>query len=77
MTVYQVMNLSFVDDHTVILIRDEAFNLLGGFVRIHRLSYSHALFVYSPQMIRWWPFDVKSFSWDDDNDLYIMLKGMG
>ena len=30
-----------------------------------------------PQMTHWWPFDVKSFSWDDDNDLYITLKGMG
>ena len=61
MTVYQVMNLSFVDDHTVILIRDEAFNLLGGFVRIH------------PFAIKFYSYDVKSFSWWTGNHLNITV----
>ena len=61
MTVYQVMNISFVDDHTVILIRDEAFNLLGGFVRIH------------PFATKFYSYDVKSFSWWTGNHLNITV----
>ena len=65
MTVERVLNFPFVEDGTLVYIRDESFKLLVCSFRVF------------PQMTRWWPFDVKSFSWDDDNDLYITLKGMG
>jgi len=65
MTVEQVLNFPFVEDGTLVYIRDESLKLLACSFRVF------------PQMIRWWPFDVESFSWDDDNDLYITLKGMG
>lgn len=61
MTVEQILALPFIKDDTHIFIRTEAFELRACLTRLH------------PQILRWYPYDVKAFSWEEDNRVYITI----
>ncbi|MCD7990574.1 MAG: hypothetical protein LUK37_01795 [Clostridia bacterium] len=61
MTVEQILALPFIKDDTHIFIRTEVFELRACLTRLH------------PQILRWYPYDVKVFSWDEDNQVCITI----
>lgn len=62
MTVEKVFEILLLDDRTAVYIRDGDFHLLalGRWFESHVMSYSN--------------FEVESFTWQDDNEVYIDVK---
>ena len=62
MTVKDVVSYPFIREGTLVYIRDEEFTLLACSFRTRS------------EIRRFWQSDVKAFSWDDSNDLYITIR---